>query len=689
MDARLAESLRALPGVSPQRATLLESKGLRHVVDLLFYFPRDYEDFSDVRKIVDLEAETPQTVVGEVVEVESRGGFGKHRVGVIIEDESDSLRAMWFNQTFMRDKFKQGQRVRLSGKPRKQGLRWEMAHPRVAWLDREESAEDEGLLPVYSLTEGVSQFHMRRLVAAAVEFAADAPDEVFPEELLQQYGLMPLAEAIRTIHRPAGKQQSNLARRRFVFQELFILQLALAARRQQHRVGFNAPELPVDTKLDARIRRLIPFELTPGQEHAIAEVSADMALDEPMNRLVQGDVGSGKTMVALYAMLATVAHDHQAVLLAPTEVLARQHARTLENMLQASRVRWRLLVGGMSDAEKQEVRQGLAAGEIDLAIGTHALLEESIEFHRLGLAVIDEQHKFGVRQRAALRRGKSSPHYLVMTATPIPRTMSMTQFGDLEVSTIGDLPSGREPVSTYLVGPDRTSRWWEFVGQQLREGRQAYVVAPVIEESEVSDRASVEAAFEQLTNEELEAFRVGLLHGRMSPQEKEAAMQDFREGRLQVLVSTTVIEVGVDVPNATIIAIASPTHFGLSQLHQLRGRVGRGSHAGVCALLLDEPCEGANLERLEAFAATTDGFELAELDFKLRGPGDLFGSKQSGMPPLHIADLVRDRKILEEARGAAKKLFDQDPGLRDSDHAALRKQMLRRYGASLDLSDVG
>lgn len=689
MDAHLAMPIQELPRVNPRQAAGIARAGVRNLAEALFFFPRGYEDFRDHRAITDLVEEEPQTVIGEVIDIESRGGFGKSRVGVVIEDKTDALRAMWFNQAFMRDKFEIGQRVRFSAKPKRKGQRWEMTHPRVAWLDDEEEFIDEGLLPIYPLTEGITQHTMRRVIAAAVEEAVPLVEEVFPEELLKQYDLLPIDKALRKIHHPADEEERDAARRRFIFQELFILQLALAARRHQHRVSFNAPEIAVDTQLDARIRRLFPFDLTEGQQQAITDVVADMAKDTPMNRLVQGDVGAGKTVVALYAMLACVAHGHQAALLAPTEVLARQHARTLEKLLVASRVRFRLLVGSMTDAEKQEVRDGLASGKVDLAIGTHALLQEKVEFADLGLAIIDEQHKFGVKQRAALRSGDNSPHYLVMTATPIPRTMSMTQFGDLDVSIIRDMPAGREPVSTYVVTPEQEERWWEFVRKHLRDGRQAFFVTPLVDESETIDAASVKQSFEELTNGELEAFRVGLLHGKLHPAEKEQAMADFREGRTQLLVSTTVIEVGVDVPNATIMMIASPSRFGLSQLHQLRGRVGRGTHAGVCALLLPPDAEDDLRERLAAFADTTDGFELAELDFKIRGPGDLFGAKQSGLPPLRIADLVRDQEVLIETRIAAQDLFTNDPGLKEETHVALRRQMLRRYGASLELGDVG
>ncbi|MEQ8847449.1 ATP-dependent DNA helicase RecG [Botrimarina sp.] len=692
MDRALATPIAQLSRARRDHADALARKGLRTVADLLFLFPRDYEDFRDRRAIADLVADEPQTVVGEVTDVESRGtGFGKSRLGVIVEDASGALRATWFNQLFLRDKFRVGRRVQLSGKPKKKGLRWEMTHPRITWLgdDPDDDPSNEGLLPVYPLTEGVPQHAMRRLVTEAVDGYADLPDEVLAAEVRRRNALLPIADALRAIHRPADEAARDAGRRRFVFQELLTLQLALAARRRQHQFAFSAPAIEVDTRLDARIRRLLPFELTDGQRAAIEDITADLASPTPMNRLLQGDVGSGKTIVALYAMLATVACGWQAVLLAPTEVLARQHADTLSAMLRASRVRFRLLVGGMTDAEKQQVRAGLKSGDVDLAIGTHALLQEKVAFAKLGLAVVDEQHKFGVRQRAALRDGDRSPHYLVMTATPIPRTLSMTQFGDLDISSITDLPPGRQPVRTYLVERDQQSRWWDHVRRQLDEGRQAYVVAPLVDDSEAIDAASVERAFERLTHGELRGYRLGLLHGRMAPADKDAAMERFRGGATQVLVSTTVIEVGVDVPNATVMVVASPGRFGLSQLHQLRGRVGRGRHPGACALLAPAELSDAALARLQAFVATTDGFELAEIDFGLRGPGDLFGDRQSGLPPLRIADLVRDREVLAEARDAAADLFAKDPGLKSPENTLLRRQMLRRYGASLELGDVG
>jgi ATP-dependent DNA helicase RecG len=686
----LATPVEFVRGVGPQRAALLARLDVRTAGDLVFFFPRDYQDLTDRRDIADLEEDVLQTVRGEVVEVDAHSsGFGKSTVGVLVRDGTEHLRAIWFNQPFMREKFRTGQHVLLSAKPRFRGGRWEMAHPRVTWLGGAEDDPEMRLLPLYPLTDGISQYQMRPMVSNAVADFGQVLEEVFPDELLLQYDLMPLAQALPAIHSPQDAEQLERARRRFVFQELFVLQLAVVARRWQHQVGFRAPRLEASTDINARVERLFPYQLTNGQRAAIEEVAADMGRESPMNRLLQGDVGSGKTVVAVYAMLLCVARGYQAALMAPTEILARQHAETLADLLRASRVRYLLLVGGMTAKEREKALADIAAGEIDLVIGTHAVVQEDVRFAKLGLVVIDEQHKFGVRQRAALRQGRSSPHYLVMTATPIPRTISMTLFGDLDVTTLREMPPGRQEVRTYVVQPNEQPRWWNFVREKLRAGRQAYVVAPLVEESENVAAASVSAAFERLTNGELAAFRVGIIHGRMSPAEKEEAMRAFREGKTHVLVSTSVIEVGVDVPNACIMVIDSPERFGLAQLHQLRGRVGRGKLAGFCAVLASEEASTEASERLKTYAATTDGFKLAEMDFEMRGPGDLFGTQQHGMPPLRIAELRRDRAILEEARREAQALFAADPGLKDSNNSRLRRQMLVRYGNALDLSDVG
>ncbi|MDC0936816.1 ATP-dependent DNA helicase RecG [Pirellulales bacterium] len=685
---QLSTSVEQMPGVGRDRAQQLHRLGIATAGGLLFHFPRDYQDLSDERKIEDLEEDRLQTVRGVVSDVGARsGGFGKTRVSVLIDDGSSQLRANWFNQPFIRGRFDRGQHVAFTGKPKMRGLLWQMSHPQVTFIDADEASFDSPLLPVYALTEGVSQYHMRRIVQCAIDEVADQLEEVFPQALLDQYKLMPIVEAVRAIHRPADNDQLDRARRRFLFQELLVLQLALALRQSQQR-QLQAPALPATAQIDARIRRLLPFTPTECQNKAIEEVAADMALDRPMNRLLQGEVGSGKTIVALYAMLTCVAHGKQAVLMAPTEILARQHAATLENLLTVSRVRYDVLTGGLPKRQRDELLRNIGAGEIDLVIGTQAIIQDDVKFPNLGLVVVDEQHKFGVRQRAALRDGETSPHYLVMTATPIPRTTSMTLFGDLDQSTLRELPAGRQPVNTYLVMPELEKRWWAFVRDRLREGRQAFVVAPLVDESETTDEPSVSAAFEALTQGELEMFRLGLLHGRMSSAEKSAAMDDFRSGKTQVLVSTTVIEVGVDVPNASVMTVAGANRFGLAQLHQLRGRIGRGSHPGYCGVLAGDLPEEKR-DRLTKFAASNDGFELAELDFEIRGPGDLFGDQQHGLPPLRIADLRRDQELLQEARREARLLIADDPGLAHGDHDMLRAQVIRRYGESLDLGDVG
>lgn len=685
---RLATPVQFLKGVGPQRAELLERLGLEAVRDVLFFFPRDYEEYTGRRDIEQLEEDKLQSVRGIVEEVELRAAkTGRSVLGVLLRSGSRHLRALWFNQPFLVDQFHRGDELLVSGKPKYQGLMWVMKHPRVTQLGEAEPDPQAGILPLYHLTEGLQQWQVRKIVRAAVEEYADVLEEAFPQAFLAEHAIWPLAQALPEIHFPSSRESLQNAQRRFIYQELFILQLALAVRRQQQTVD-RAEQFEATAKIDARIRRLFPFDLTPGQERAIAEIARDMAAARPMNRLLQGDVGSGKTVVALYTMLLAVAHGAQAVLMAPTEVLARQHALTLKRMLGGSRVAMAELVGSLPTSQRQKMLQGIASGEIDLVVGTQAVIQEDVEFHRLGLVVIDEQHKFGVRQRAVLRKTGADPHYLVMTATPIPRTVTMTLFGDLDVSTLADSPPGRQKVRTYLTGEDKRDRWWKFFGEQIRQGRQGYVVTPLVDPSEAIGARSVEETYEALANGPLEAFRLGLIHGRMRPDEKDAVMAAFRSGEIQVLVSTSVIEVGVDVPNATLMTIESGERFGLAQLHQLRGRISRGRFPGHCAVFTDKPAAEA-LHRLKAFASTTDGFRLAEIDFRLRGPGELFGTRQHGLPPFRIADLARDMVVLEEARRDALQMVEADPHLADPQHARLRRMLHARYGQVLELGDVG
>jgi len=685
----LSTQVQFLKGVGPQRAELLARLGLHTVRDVLFYFPRDYHDLSDLRAISELEEDQLQSIRGQVAEIELRNtASGGSILGVLVTQGNESIRAVWFNQTYMQNRLQRGATVLLFGKPKFRGMRWEISHPRVVVLDEEEDFEPGEWQPVYPATQGLSQFQLRVIVRHALEDYLDVLEEVFPPALLDRYDLLPLRDALPQIHFPRNAQNLEQARRRFVFQELFVLQLALSLRRHQLHDLRQAPKLENSAKIDARIRRLFPFEFTPDQEQAIKEVTADMAEDRPMNRLLQGDVGSGKTVVALYAILLAVAHQHQAVLMAPTEVLARQHAEVLAAALAKSHVRCTLLTGGLGVRQRRVAIEEIAGGEVDVVIGTQAIVQSGVEFAQLGLVVIDEQHKFGVRQRAILKEAGVDPHYLVMTATPIPRTIGMTIFGDLDVTTIRHAPPNRQEVHTYLVEDDQASNWWKFLRDKLNQGRQAFVVAPLVGESEQVEAESAEQLFEELTNGELADYRVGLVHGRMTATEKDAAMHEFRHGRTQVLVSTSVVEVGVDVPSATVMTIQGAERFGLAQLHQLRGRIARGSHIGYCGVFANCQTEDAR-QRLQSFVATSDGFELAEIDFARRGPGDLLGVKQSGLPPLRIADLRRDEQLLQEARAEAKQLIAEDPQLEHADHALLRHQVMHRYGEALELGDVG
>jgi len=682
----LGTGVQFLPGVGENRAKLLHRMGLRNALDLLFFFPRSYQPLGEMKRVQELEEGKFASLVGEIVEVETKTGR-KPVVYALVQQGGEYLRAVWFNQPWMANKLPRGTRVLISGTPRFRLPRWEMSHPRVQSLEPSENPLTDQHLPIYSLTEGLTQTAMRRIFRAAVERYAVVLDEVFPEDFLQRHQLLPIQQAITQIHFPDNTQLLEAARRRFIYQELLVLQLAMAFKRQRNLYYSNAPSLEATTRIDARIKRLFPFELTAGQQQAIAEVAADMARPHPMNRMLQGDVGSGKTVVALYAVLLSVAHGHQAAMMAPTEVLARQHERTLGAFLRKSQVRVALLSGSLSGKQREETLRQIAAGEVDVVIGTQAIVASGAKFHKLGLVVIDEQHKFGVRQRASLKQAGVSPHYLVMTATPIPRTVALSVFGDLEVSSIRDRPPGRQPLHTYFAAEEHRARWWDFVRKKLDEGRQAYVIAPLVEDLENEEAATVEATFENLANGELEAYRLGLLHGRMTPGAKDEVMQRFNAGDVQVLVSTSVVEVGVDVPNATLMAIEGAERFGLAQLHQLRGRITRGKYPGYCTLFGNPQTEESK-RRLEAFCKIEDGFELAELDFKLRGSGDFFGVRQSGLPPLRIAELQRDIELVQQARQDAEAILTEDAGLASEKWAKLRKQLLRRYGEALDLGDV-
>ncbi|MFT5299653.1 MAG: ATP-dependent DNA helicase RecG [Mariniblastus sp.] len=687
---QLTRPLQFLKGIGPRRAEVLEKLGLRTAADLLFFFPRSYEDFTQLHQVHELESEQLANIVGVVEDIDQANtSTGKHILYVLVKQEQQAIRAVWFNQSFLTNKFQLGQRVMLRGKAKLSGGRFQMTHPKTTWLDASQNVEEQTQLsPIYRLTDGINQRQMREIISQTVSECASLVQEAFPEELREQVAVCEIDKAIRQIHAPKTHEEVETARGRLVYQELFILQLALAIRRHRIRTENVSPPLELTPKIKARITGRMPFQLTPTQLQAFSEISTDMGQAFPMNRLLHGEVGSGKTAVAVCAMLLAVAHGNQATLMAPTEILARQHFHTLTELLGNSRVRMALWTGSIKTAERKQIAKKIADGEIDIVIGTQAVVASKLNFQQLGLVVIDEQHKFGVRQRALLKQSKHDPHYLVMTATPIPRTVSMTLFGDLDVSVLARTSGVGQKVNTYLGQEESREQWWEFFRKKLREGRQGFVVAPLVNSDDDSDLSSAERMYESLSNGPLEAFRLDMLHGKQSPAEKEIAMAKFVSGETQAIVATGVVEVGINVPNATIMTIESSERFGLSQLHQLRGRISRGNHAGyVCAFATSNDPESN--ERLTAFANNDSGFDLAEIDLKIRGPGNLFSTQQSGFPPLMIADLIRDAEILQTAQQDARRLITDDPEMEHENYSRLKQLVFARYGKALDLSDVG
>jgi ATP-dependent DNA helicase RecG len=686
----LRQSVQYLKGVGPARAELLAKLGIGTVADLIFHFPRSYDDLSDVRGIDQLTSGALQTVHGEVVEVNGKDlPDGRRIVSIVIADQHGRcVEGTWFNQLGVLRQIRYGLHVAFSGKPKWFRDHWQMNHPRVQVLEGTTPRPGSQVVPVYPLTEGIYPEKLRDWIRQALAVGAEAVPEILPPALRAQRGYAEARQALHEVHFPEELRQALAAKRRFIYEEFLILQVALAARRREALDERRSPPLPVDSVIDARIRRLYPFSLTGDQDRAIREICKDLAQTKPMQRLLQADVGAGKTAVAVYAMLVAIANKHQTALMAPTEVLARQHWDTLERYLAQSRVRRLLLTGSLSTKERQQALSAIRAGDIDVVVGTQALVEEDVEFAKLGLVVIDEQHKFGVAQRARIRKLGVDPHYLVMTATPIPRTIALTVFGDLDLSIIRELPPGRQPVRTRWTNDKDRERLYEQWRSQLREGRQGYVVCPLVGESETLDLTAAEQLYAELNEGPFRDFRVGLLHGRLDDAAKDEVMRQFRDRQLDLLVTTLVIEVGVDVPNATLMLIEHAERFGLSQLHQLRGRVSRGAVAGECWLAAGLVTEEAKT-RLGAFVKTTDGFALAEEDARLRGLGEFFGTRQHGLGELRFGNLIEDHAILDQARTDALALVADDPRLRKPEHAPLRLAVLDRYGKSLELAGIG
>lgn len=696
----LTKEVQYLKGVGPQKAIMLRKLGISTIWELLNTFPRRYEDRSNLTPLAYLRPGEEGTASGILRAPSSRRiSNNRSMVTALLEDQTATIKLVWFNQPWMMRKLEEaeGRQVIAFGRPKiGRGGSLEIASPEWEIIEDEKDSEEFARLqPIYALTEGVYQDTVQAATESAVsEFAKTIP-ETLPPKILRQNQLLSLPDAYRQIHSPEGWDQVNRARGRFVFEEFLLLQLALQMRKHEAGIelgisfDITGPGRTVGGNLfgeNDTLRRplrtltqqLLPFQLTGAQQRVIEEIYRDMERPIPMNRLVQGDVGSGKTAVAACAMLAAVRDGYQAALMAPTEILAEQHYFNLRHLFAPLGVEVALLVGKQKAAERRKMVQAVAAGTALIVVGTHAIIQEGVEFARLGLAVVDEQHRFGVLQRAALHeKAKEKPDILVMTATPIPRTLTMTLYGDLDVSVIDELPPGRKPIRTHWKQPHERDAVYANLRKLIDQGRQAYFVCPMIAESEKMQTQAAEDLYYRLSKETYPDLRIGLLHGQMKPTEKEYVMDQFRVHELDILVSTTVIEVGVDVPNASAMVIEDANRFGLSQLHQLRGRVGRGAHQSYCVLIAGDTSADARA-RMEVMVSTTDGFKIAEKDLEIRGPGDMVGTRQSGRMEFHVADLVRDGRTLEEAREIAIKILEQDPKLEHPDHEMLITRVKER-----------
>ena len=680
--SRLGAPITALKGAGPKLAEVAAGIGIASLGDLLWHLPHGYRDRTSIREVGDLRIGEEATVMVTVKSARVRPTRRRSLriVEASVSDATGPMKAVWFNQAWLAEKLTPGTKVLMHGRHDRSGFRVE------AYEIAEAGAEPggihtTGIVPVHPATDRLKPSRLREWASVALELSGSAI-EPLPAELRVRHGLPSVADALRAAHFPVEREDAELARRRLAFEELFLHQAALATRRGRRIDERPGIELTGESDLVERWLASLPFEPTDGQRTAFAEIDADLASGRPMQRLLMGEVGSGKTVCALYAMLRAIDAGHQAALMAPTETLAEQHAATLGTLLAAEAIPFTLLTGATPTARRREALARLASGELSLLIGTHALIEPDVEFARLGVCVVDEQHRFGVRQRSALDSkgpGSSAPHVLHMTATPIPRTLSLTAYGDLDATTLRELPKGRKPVKTWVVGEERRAGAYEFIRERLRGGRQAYVVCPLVEGSSKLEAKAASSEHERLRSGEFADFDVELLHGQMTPAAKAAAMEAFASGAADVLVATSVIEVGIDVPNATVMLVEGAERFGLSQLHQLRGRVGRGEHESQCILFADASSELA-AKRMEAIASGSDGFELAEVDLALRGEGEILGTRQSGLPAFRVAVLPDDYELLASARREVLALIERFGTLEAPELGPLIDAVRLRFG---------
>ncbi len=675
-----------LQGVGAAHAKRLENLGVRTVQDLLYFFPRRYDDYRNLKTISALMYGEEVTIIAKVSTVNTRSARGNLNItNVLLVDQTGSINANFYNQPFLSKQLRPGTQIVVHGKVDRYLNRLCFSHPE--WERPSKNAV--GIQPVYPLTEGITSRWMRNLARGVVHYWADKVPDPLPKALKQRAHLVDLSEALHEIHFPTDEQKLERARRRLAFEEFLLIQIGVLRQRRKWR---NEPgkALRVEPEFLDKFLASLPYQLTGAQKRSLNDILGDVQQTAPMSRLLQGDVGSGKTVVATAVMLIAVANGMQAVLMAPTEILAEQHYKTINKILDGLNgqlgftPRVELLIGSMRPSQKAEVQERIAAGQVDMAIGTHALIQEAVNFPRLAFAVIDEQHRFGVTQRAAIRQKGYNPHILVMSATPIPRTLALTVYGDLDLSILDEMPPGRQEIRTKWLEPRERERAYAFIRKQVQEGRQAFVICPLIEESEAIDAKAAVEEYERLRKEVYPDLRVGLIHGKLKPAEKDAAMTAFRDREIDVLVATSVVEVGIDVPNATVMLIEGADRFGLAQLHQFRGRVGRGEHQSYC-MLLAEKSGSTSDERLKVIEETQDGFKLAEADLMLRGPGEFFGTRQSGLPDLRVAKLS-DVKLLEEARRVAQEIFEQDPDLKAPEYQLLKQKVFQFWHGEGDLS---
>lgn len=678
---RLDSPVTAARGIGPKRAARLKRLGVHTIRDLLYFLPRRYDDYSQLLPINRLQLGEQVTIIARVHKAylrQTRGGADIFKV--VLTDGTASIEATWFNQPYLSNEIKPGRQIVISGTVDEYMGRLCFTSPEWEPL-RDELLHTNRIVPVYPLTEGLRAKSLRRLMKRAVTYWARRLPDHLPTSVQRGEGLLDLESAILQAHFPGSQELLHRAHERLAFDELFVLQIALLRQRREWRSAAGQP-IPLREDVLQAFLGGLPYELTSAQRRSLHQIVNDLRSDQPMTRLLQGDVGSGKTVVATAAMALAASAGTQAALMAPTELLAEQHYRTIGCLLAdtlGTDAEARLLTGSVSGEKREEIYSGLADGSHGIVVGTHALIQEGVAFHRLGLAVVDEQHRFGVRQRDALRQKGYNPHLLVMTATPIPRSLQLTVWGHMDVSVIDEMPPGRRPIVTRLILPSERERAYGFVRAQIEKGRQAFIICPLVEESDALEAKAAVQEYERLAEHIFPDLKLGLLHGRMRGEEKEATMSSFARGELDILVATSVIEVGIDVPNATVMLIEGAERFGLAQLHQFRGRVGRGEHESYCLLVSESPTEDAR-ERLEAMEATDDGFLLARKDLEMRGPGEFLGTRQSGFAEavlsLELAE-VADLRLVERARQTARRFFETDPQLADPAHRLLAQRVCR------------